>query len=422
MFGKGALIIVMGAVIIFSLYQLRLNRSILATTDNFNRQFTRTSVEAASQSAMNYALNDVLNNATVNANYSIYSKACTSFVKIKSLSGGDSVRASVLSRSWVVDEYDAEKFTQVEDSIVALFTNQVSMSVYGWFSDNENGVFWITGDTCWGKLHSNSMIHTSGSPVFMKKVTSSLGINPRIRHSSAIFNGGYEKIGEQEIPTNMSKLENLATTGNGAAAINTKSLYDQELELEFFADGTVGRTVNGTTDTVLVTDIAPTGAIWCSEDIRVKGTLDGSLTILSDQDIYIDDNVLMADNPQTNVNSDDVLGLVARDDIVVAKNSANNSDCIIQAALLAIDGSFEAEDASTRPVSGKLTVYGSICHKKRGPVGQFNTHTNTIIHGFSKSYYHDKRFDPEETDVSHTAPPGYPTLSGNGLSLVYWWE
>ena len=44
MFGKGALIMVMGAVIIFSLYQLKLNRSVLSTTDNFNRQFTKTSI------------------------------------------------------------------------------------------------------------------------------------------------------------------------------------------------------------------------------------------------------------------------------------------------------------------------------------------------------------------------------------------
>ena len=427
MFGKGALIIVMGAVIIFSLYQLKLNRSVLSTTDNFNRQFTRTSIEAASQSAMNYAINDVLNNGSVDKSYFIYSTAGTTSVNIKSLSGGDSVRASVVTQAKVVDEFDADKYTYIQDSIVALFNNQVSMSQYGWWSDNENGVFWVTGDTCFGRLHSNSMIHTSGSPVFMKKVTSSLGINPSVKHSSAVFKGGYEKVPDVAMPTNMTPLENLATSGNGAAAVNTKCLYDQVLELDFIADGRVGRTIGGVTDTVLVTDIAPTGVIWDSQNIRVKGTLDGGVTILSDQDIYIDDDILMADNPETHPLSNDVLGLVARNDIFVTNNTANNTDCVIQAGICALSGSFQAEDATSRGPAGTLTLYGSIAQKKRGPVGNFTSSHGHIVlqNGFWKNYHHDKRFDPDyagNPNVNSINPPGYPTLQGDGFSLVYWWE
>ena len=424
MFGKGALIMVMGAVIIFSLYQLKLNRSILSTTDNFNRQYTRSSIESASQSAMNYAINDVLNSGTTSNTYNIYSHGCTTYVRIQSLSGGDSVRTSVTSSGWVVDEFDSDKMRRVQDSIVALFNNQVSMSQYGWFSDNENGVFWITGDTCWGRMHSNKMVHTKGVPVFMKKLTSSLGLSPPIKKNTAEFRGGYEKIDKQVLPTNMSRMENAATAGNGGAAVNTKSLYDVDLELDFLADGRVGRTVSGVTDTVLVTDIAPTGVIWGTKDIKVKGTLNGQLSILADDNIWIDDDVVMADNPVTNPNSNDALGLVARDDIYVTNNTANNIDCTIQAALLAVNGSFKAEDYNTRGVAGRLTVYGSIAQNLRGPVGRFQTVGSNLVlkDGFYKSYYHDKRFDPTETGVTHINPPGYPTLSGNGLSLVYWWE
>jgi hypothetical protein len=424
MFGKGAMIMVMGAVIIFSLYQLKLNRSVLSTTDNFNRQYTRTTIEAASQSAMNYALNDVLNSGTMDNTYYIYTHDCTTLVKIKSLSGGDSVRTSVTSRGWVIDDFDSDSWVRVTDSIVALFTNEVSMSQYGWWSDNENGVFWITGDTCWGRMHSNSMVHTSGSPVFKKKLTTSLGINPDLKHSSAIFEGGYEKIDKQPMPTNMARLENLATSGNGGASVNTKCLYDVDLYLDFLADGRVGRTVSGVTDTVLITDIAPTGVIWGTQDIHVKGTLNGQVSILADDDLWIDDDVLMADNPQANPNSDDALGLIARDDIWVTNNPPYTNDMVIQAALLAIDGSFQAEDYSSRGPNGTLTIYGSIAQKKRGPVGNFQTigGVPTLKNGFWKNYHHDKRFDPTETGVNHINPPGYPTLSGDGLSLVYWWE
>ena len=423
MFGKGALIMVMGAVIIFSLYQLKLNRSILSTTDNFNRQYTKTTLEAAAQSAMNYAVNDILKSptgSTLDKNYFIYSHNCTSQVVVKST--GNDVKASVVSNGWVVDEFDAEKMRRAQDSVVALFTSESSMSKYGWWTDNENGVFWITGDTVWGRMHSNSMIHTSGSPVFEKKLTSSLGINPKVKFSSAVFNGGYEKIEQQDMPTDMSDLENRATAGNGGAAVNTMCLYDQTLALEFFDDGTVGRTTGGVTDTVLLSAIAPTGAIWSTAEVRVKGKVNGQVSILA-EDIWIDDDIVMAVDPMTNPMSDDVLGLIARDDIFVTNNTANNTNCVIQAGLCAIDGSFQAEDAPSRPVSGTLTIYGSIAQKKRGAIGKFNN-SNTITHGFLKSYYHDKRFDPDYQDdpnVNYISPPGYPKLPGN-LSLVYWWE
>jgi len=260
----------------------------------------------------------------------------------------------------------------------------------------------------------------------MKKLTSSLGINPSIETSTAVFKGGYEKIDKQPMPTDMSKLENMATSGNGGAAVNTKCLYNKDLELDFFSDGKVERTVNGVTDTVLVSSIAPSGVIWNTKKVRVKGTLDGQLTILAD-DIYIDDDIVMADNPMTNPKSDDALGLVARNDIFVTNNAANNSDCVIHAGLLAVGGSFGAEDPSSRGVSGKLTIYGSIAHKKRGPVGNFQKikGKSVLKNGFLKNYYHDKRFDPDykgDPNVNSLHPPGYPTLSGNGLSLVYWWE
>ncbi|MBN1406243.1 MAG: hypothetical protein JW956_00555 [Calditrichaceae bacterium] len=425
MFGKGALIMVMGAVIIFSLYQLKLNRSILSTTDNFNRQYTKTTLEAAAQSAMNYAINDVMNNGTTDRTYFIYSHNCTSQVKIEPFFSGEEVQATVVSNGWVVDEFDPDKMRRTQDSIVAMFSNSSSLSEYGWYSDNENGVFWITGDTCYGKMHSNKMIHTKGEPVFKKKVTSAQGINPSLKKTDAHFEGGYEKIPNQSIPTDMTKLQDLAISGNGGAPMNTKSLYDKDLYLEFLADGQVVRTVSGVTDTMLVTDIAPDGAIWTTKDVHVKGILDGKISILANDDIWIDDDVLMKKDPKQYTDSDDALGLVAKDDIFVTNNTANQTDCNIQAGLCAINGSFQAEDWSSRGPCGRLTVYGSITQNVRGPVGNFQDlgwGGLILKNGFKKSYYHDKRFDPSEENVTHIMLPGYPTISGNGLKLVHWWE
>ena len=137
-----------------------------------------------------------------------------------------------------------------------------------------------------------------------------------------------------------------------------------------------------------------------------------ALPIYSTDNIFIDDDLVYADNPLTNPNSDDILGLVADNDVLVTDNAANNADCTVQAAVMAINGNWGAENYSTRPISGILNFTGSIVQNKRGPVGTFSWGKG-IKSGFLKRY----RFDPR---LSSMAAPYYPSI--NSMRLVSWWE
>jgi hypothetical protein len=289
------------------------------------------------------------------------------------------------------------------------------VSRYFWFTNEEGTIYWITGDTVWGPLHTNTTILTSGSPVFYGKVTAYKGINPNpmTKSNKAKFYGGWEVGVNNAVPSDVSHLVNAADVGNGGAAVNTKSIYNKVTTFDFQADGSVIRTVQGDPpDTVSVAFIAPKGAVRSTENIRVKGEFNGAVSFYTTKSIYIDDNLVYADNPQINPYSDDILGLVANNNIYVTDNAANNSNCQIQACLMAINGKFGAENYSTRPVAGILDMTGSIVQNQRGAVGTFGS-GGIINHGFSKRY----RFDPR---LSSLSPPNYPYIKS--LRLVAWWE
>jgi hypothetical protein len=410
MLGKGALLIVFGFVLAFSSLQVRMSRNVLATSDNFNSNYMAVLIHQTSLSVMNLAVNKVWDQHINSDLFWVVANTCSARGEI-SPAGVDTVRVKVKSWAYLFDQ-ELNNNKLFADSIIAYFANNMPISKYFWFTENENGVYWITGDSIWGPVHTNGVLKTSGSPVFFDKVTAQLGMSPCPPDGSAQFLGGWEIGLANDIPTDMTFLINAANTANAAAPINSKCLYNLPVTFDFQADGSVIRTVQGNpTDTVMVADIAPNGAIYSTAEVRVKGTFHGETTILTTSTIWIDDDLVYADNPLTNPNSTDLLGLVAKNNIYITENTVNNCDVHIQACVMSIDGSFTAQNYSTRPVSGLLYMTGSIVQKYRGPVGTFNS--GGIMTGFSKRYRFDSR-------LSKISPPNYPFLKS--LSLVSWWE
>ncbi|MEJ2536313.1 MAG: hypothetical protein P8048_04550, partial [Calditrichia bacterium] len=391
MVGKGALLIVFGFIMAFSMYQLKMSHNVLATSDNFVNNYMETLLHETALSAMNLAINKVWDQDVKNDTFMVRANHCSSRVEIRQ-PGSDTVRVKV--KTWGRG-YDMEEqlFVEKSDSITAYFASDIQLSKFFWFTENEGNVYWISGDTIWGPMHTNTVVKTWGSPVFYGKVTAKAGItpNPLSKKNEAEFNGGWEIGVENKIPQDMSKILIAAVAGNGGAAPNTKCIYDTPTSFEFLANGDVIRTVGANPpDTVSLATIAPTGAIYSTDEIRVKGTFNGDATIYSKTNIYIDDDLVYADNPMTNPNSDDLLGLVAQNDVLITDNVANNNDCNLQASIFAIDGNYGAENYASRPVSGVLRFAGSIAQKHRGPVGTFSYGTG-LKSGFSKRYYYDLR-------------------------------
>jgi len=417
MIGKGAILTVFGFLLAFSIYQVRLSRSVLQTTDNFNRNYIESQVHQAAVSAMNIGINKVWTQVFIASQLQVQVNQCSSVVYI-STSGPDTVKLKAKAWRRIFDEENTAGGQQslISDSMMSIFTYNIPFSRYFWFSDEEAGVYWISGDSVWGPVHTNGVLRTNGSPVFYGKVTAYRGISPgpATGGSNAQFLGGWEVGIYNTISTDMTPLVNAAVAGNGAAPPNTKSLYNLPTGFQFLSNGKAIRTVGANPpDTVLVSDIAPTGVIYCSQDVHVSGVFNGQLTIYSEDDIWIDDDIVYADDPNSNPDSDDILGLVANDNVIVADNPANNNNCNIQACIMAVNGKFTAQNYSGRPIAGILRITGSIVQDRRGAIGTFSTWTGSITHGFSKRY----RYDPRLQEIS---PPYYPYL--RHLHLVSWWE
>ena len=160
--------------------------------------------------------------------------------------------------------------------------------------------------------------------------------------------------------------------------------------------------------------------------IHVKGTVNGMVTVYSGGHLWIDDDIVYANNARDG-ESDDMLGLMAYKSVIVTDNAANNDgDVWIDATIGSMttelppgaDGSygsyekcFHAENFSTRNVGNRdqLHIYGGVVQRHRGAVGI----AGATGAGFDKDYQYDLRFLKQR-------PPKYPVLREN--LVLSWWE
>jgi hypothetical protein len=135
-------------------------------------------------------------------------------------------------------------------------------------------------------------------------------------------------------------------------------------------------------------------------DVTVSGTLNGQLSIGTNRNIVIINNVLYNTDPRTTPSSTDTLGLIAERDVIVSTSAPDNLE--IDASIMALGDSFTVEEWWEGPAKDTLTVFGGIIQDERGPVGTFDSSTNTKTSGYSKDYQYDSR-------LMANPPPFYPT-------------
>jgi hypothetical protein len=307
----------------------------------------------------------------------------------------------------------------VRDTVEITFAanSYQSFSLFAWMTNTENGVYWITGDSVRGRVHSNDNMYMSGSPVFMKKLTTAKALTPAWKKSgnNAVFKEGYETgVARIDLPTDLSPLWNAATSGGRTYTGNIEVRLNGGTSAS--GDG-YALVYSGTTrvDSLRIGAAGFNGVIASNGNVSVKGTLDGKLSIASRQNVVVLDNVVYENRnyPVT----DDLLGLVAEQDVVVANNTANQSNCEIDASIFARTGSFEAESYSSGSPRGLLRVTGSLVQNARGAVGTFNSASGSLKTGYLKRYTYDER-------LSNPAfrPPYYPGYYAKTFAIANWWE
>ncbi|MGA2140572.1 MAG: hypothetical protein ABSH14_17080 [Verrucomicrobiia bacterium] len=299
-----------------------------------------------------------------------------------------------------------------------------------------NGAIWfVSGETFSGQVHSDDQMYfnaSGGGPVFHSAVTSGAG-------TYTISGGAITDIEFDQgfaLNTFLGKMADVDF--NSAASTSLKNEASNTGTLGTLLVGTSTITFNSGTftvtntrkswnnhvltnsttgDNIIYVQAASSGTLDTAGKVYLNGgTLQGRVTIASEDDINIGGNIFYKNDPQTIPSSTDALGLIAMSDVWVGSTAPNNLQ--IHAAIMAtgvkagVDGSFGVTGYDSGPSRGILTVYGGIVQEIRGAVGTGSGGASTT--GYSKNYSYDSRFITKP-------PPYYPTIS-NQLSFAQWSE
>ena len=250
------------------------------------------------------------------------------------------------------------------------------------------------------------------------------------------FYGGFDTGVDLPLPTNgLAPIKTDAKSGGWDVPKSTTTTYDSVyVPGKKNKPGTWNVTTTTQTDTAYVTFVgdsvkiklgynkavstylsqtkAPNGVIYVEGmDVRLQGTVKGQYTVAGEGDIYLDNDIVYSQDPKTNPNSGDLLGIVAQNNVIITDNNANNSDININASIFCSTGGFGAENYDTRSVSGNINLLGGIIQNTRAAVGTFSG--NSVKSGFNKRYMYDNR-------LMSASPPSFP---GTGsYEIVSWLE
>jgi hypothetical protein len=405
------MLVILGFSLIFAFGSKYWERTSTESVDNFVQYYNQTNAHNIAVSAANIAADSLFQNPSA-TNLSLHGDFSSGSFDISS-STYDTTDVQITS----IASYEGTRDT------VQVILSPYSFTRYAFFSVVESNIYWITGDTLWGPYHTESKISLSGSPVFYGKVTTKIGTNPKLpsKLATPYFYGGYQSGVSLNLPNSLSGLQSASTGGKQFVNPGSGS-YD--VYLTFNADGTVTYKDNTMAhdSTVSLTTLAPNGVIYVSKgNAHVQGVLDGRATVVADGssgggygNVWIEGNITYAHDPRTGP-SNDMLGLVANNNVTVRETTPPMQNVYIDAGIFARTGSFTYQgynDTGAGPL-GSLYMYGSITNYQRGAVGQFDQSTNSLKSGYQKNYRYDDRFYA-------AAPPFFPSASQ--FQIVAWRE
>jgi len=272
-----------------------------------------------------------------------------------------------------------------------------------------------TGDTIWGPFHTNGKLTTEGSPVFMGKATTKLGLK-MFSPKDPKFYGGYES--GVEVPFEFD------TTGIPTAAATGGKLYPTgplDVRLVFNSDATVTHSTSpmgsgswSAPVTEPMATYAPNGVVWNNKgNLYVSGTVNGKYTIgvgissgIGSGNVYFEDDLVYRTDPIEDPTCTDMLGIVSGNNVFIADLPANYNNINIHASILASKGGLAVENLNTFPTAGTLYLAGGI-------IGYQNQSVSDDGHGFHLKLKYDERF-------MVSSPPKFPLTEG--LEIVSWFE
>jgi hypothetical protein len=170
------------------------------------------------------------------------------------------------------------------------------------------------------------------------------------------------------------------SSGGGGIYLPTTAGMDA-WRMTFNAGGTITIDKCTKSGTNNVASVAPTctafdtkpvptiGAVYATQTVIVRGTLKGRVTIVSNADIVVADNISYVNGLQ------DVLGLIAEANIYVAQYTPNTVTW--HGAVIARTGSYKLWDCGGATKNGTMTHVGSVATFSGGCMSAFTTRVYT---------------------------------------------
>jgi len=417
--GKASLVYVAGLFVMLAYSFMNLSATSTSSMDNYTSYFGRSMAHNIAITGANIGTQNVLYNSSYNTNLLGQTYAGGSFDMYVDRPAGDTVWIRSYSQF-------ATAGTTIRDTVIACL-RFTSFGKYGWFTDAEQNGYsgcpyygasdWkITGDSVFGYAHTNLHFNLAGAPYFNDKVTATTA--PTLMSlngvQAPIYKAGYQWGITVTRPTsNLTRISSTASMGGDAISSGDVSLNFMNDKVAVKRPPTTGALEN---DTVSLATLAPNGVIAVTNgDLHIKGTYKGKLTVASTSgSVWIDGSGITAsDNPATDANSSDMMGIVSNKSVYISKDLTRNSSTVvnIQAAVYCQNGELTAESFWTIPKSGRVVLYGGVTQATAGSLGVFGS--NGITNGFFYTIRHDQRFN-------FVTPPAFPISSK--YELVTWWE
>jgi len=405
--GRFTIIIVVGFTILMGILKLTQGRLIGRGQELTADRFTEVVARNVTTSAVNVCLYELGQNYDWRGGYDeLEIMGGTVDAVIEDSSDDASIEAGQV-RITATSEYLGESASAV------ILMRKTPYSEFAYFTDIEPVIYFITGDTLRGPIHTNGQFHIMGNPVFFGLVSSVASTwagwgSPKFKA------GTYFGCPSINLPTSLTNLEAAAQSGG--------IRFAGETNLQFMSNGTFNwevfhysgspavKVVDSTGNTAL-SSINGVIATDNAKDLHIKGTISGKATVMSEGNLWIDDDVLYLHDPLTDPNASDMLGLISQQNVIVTDNTANRTNCTIHASIMALNTSFKVQNYNTGSPRGTLTVLGGIVQDLRGAVGTMSG--GVIVTGYLKKYIYDQR-------MLTKAPPFYPVFSRN--SIVSWYE
>jgi len=415
--GKALLILVMAFTITFIINSRNFTRMATDTTQNFTSYYYTLKARNAAAVGINILNNRLFFRAgAVDTVFTFTFDGVTVLDSLKTLDAYLNIK-KIVSTATISLPHSA--FAPKEEwyfkERMKVIVKPSMFSKYAYFSHNEgSGIRWSGRDSIFGPFHTNGNLTFTGNAVFTGLVTHGGTID--LGGNNPKFLAGRQGNTNIQIPT--TGVDTVQSYAAGGVQISGQSF----VYLDFRGDSIRFRyNTTSAWNSRLLSSWTPNGVISIvNAQVHVQGTIKGRYSIgvsgsssglTGAGNVWIDDNIRYNTNPRTNPNSTDMLGIIAEKNIVIADNTANRTDVIIEGSLFAQEGSFVVQNHSSGSPRGTIWLYGGVTQYTRGAVGTGSG--STISTGYAKNYKYDIRLLTQY-------PPHFPGCGT--FEIVSWFE